>query len=331
MSLDGNQQAQLAELVDAISVQAADALSKLLNVQVTINLSNIDEAQIHGATAEISQAMVLVNSPLGEESFGDINVLANIEDAKAIANLMTGSDGELDETGLEAFKTAVADSISNLVNKTPQLKSDSSFHPKEFKIRVLNPEDPNSLQLDGDDSERVALSCLIQSDSGLQITITMEITVELVNALLMTITPETEAKPQVKAETKASSQKASRNIGASSTVGDVLGTDFAQIMDSHDPEDVDEEKSLNLLMDIRLGLIVELGRAEMHLKDILKLTKGSIIELDRLSGESVDLFVNNKLIARGEVVVIDDNFGLRITQLAGSAQNAEMNALMRAD
>jgi flagellar motor switch protein FliN len=70
-----------------------------------------------------------------------------------------------------------------------------------------------------------------------------------------------------------------------------------------------------------MGMIVELGRAEMPLKDILKLTKGSIIELDRLSGEPVDLFVNNKLIARGEVVVIDDNFGLRITQLAGTKNN----------
>ena len=61
----------------------------------------------------------------------------------------------------------------------------------------------------------------------------------------------------------------------------------------------------------------------MPLKDILKLTKGSVIELDRLSGEPVDLFVNNKLVARGEVVVIDDNFGLRITQLAGNITSGQ--------
>jgi flagellar motor switch protein FliN/FliY len=81
-----------------------------------------------------------------------------------------------------------------------------------------------------------------------------------------------------------------------------------------------EKKNLNLLLDIKLGLIVELGRSEMQLRDILKLTKGSVIELDRLSGEPVDLFVNNKIIARGEVVVIDDSFGLRITQLAGNIE-----------
>jgi flagellar motor switch protein FliN/FliY len=111
------------------------------------------------------------------------------------------------------------------------------------------------------------------------------------------------------------------------TIGDVFGADFSEIVNSHNPEEVDEKKNLNLLMDIRLGLIVELGRSEMHLKEILKLTKGSIIELDRLSGEPVDLFANNKLIARGEVVVIDDNFGLRITQLAGLTIQAELNIL----
>ena len=98
----------------------------------------------------------------------------------------------------------------------------------------------------------------------------------------------------------------------------VSEVDFAQMSHTVNSDEIYEKKNLNLLMDIKLGLIVELGRAEMQLRDILKLTKGSVIELDRLSGEPVDLFVNNKIIARGEVVVIDDSFGLRITQLAGN-------------
>lgn len=317
MSLDGNQQALIAELMDGISAQAAAALSKLLNVQVSINLSNIGEAQIHGATANVSQATVLASSALAEAGLHNLNILASVEHAKAIANLMTGSDTELDETGLEAVKTAIAESIGAAINKTAELKANAALQIQGFEIRVLNPADPGSLALDGDDSERIALEFTIQSESGLQAVVIAEISMELTNALLASFGAD--AGP---------AKKASRTIGASATVGDVLGTDFAQIMDSHDPNDVDESKNLNLLMDIRLGLIVELGRAEMHLRDILKLTKGSIIELDRLSGESVDLFVNNKLIARGEVVVIDDNFGLRITQLAGSAQAAEVSALL---
>ena len=100
----------------------------------------------------------------------------------------------------------------------------------------------------------------------------------------------------------------------------VSEVEFAQMNHTVNTAEIYEKKNLNLLLDIKLGLIVELGRSEMQLRDILKLTKGSVIELDRLSGEPVDLFVNNKIIARGEVVVIDDSFGLRITQLAGNIE-----------
>ena len=71
-----------------------------------------------------------------------------------------------------------------------------------------------------------------------------------------------------------------------------------------------------LLMDIQVVLTVELGRTKKYVKDILGLGEGSIIELDKLAGEPVDLLVNGKLIAKGEVVVIDENFGVRITEIA---------------
>ncbi|WP_438432452.1 flagellar motor switch phosphatase FliY [Gorillibacterium sp. sgz500922] len=76
-----------------------------------------------------------------------------------------------------------------------------------------------------------------------------------------------------------------------------------------------EEGNLNLLMDIPLKVTVELGRSKMLIKDILQLSQGSIIELDKLAGEPVDILVNNKLIAKGEVVVIDENFGVRVTDI----------------
>lgn len=76
-----------------------------------------------------------------------------------------------------------------------------------------------------------------------------------------------------------------------------------------------EENNLNLLMDIPLKVTVELGRTQKQIKDILELSQGSIIELDKLAGEPVDILVNNKLIAKGEVVVIDENFGVRVTDI----------------
>lgn len=76
-----------------------------------------------------------------------------------------------------------------------------------------------------------------------------------------------------------------------------------------------DETNLGLLLDIPLKVTVELGRTQKQIKDILELSQGSIIELDKLAGEPVDILVNNKLIAKGEVVVIDENFGVRVTDI----------------
>ena len=73
--------------------------------------------------------------------------------------------------------------------------------------------------------------------------------------------------------------------------------------------------NINLLMDVPLRLTVELGRTTKLVKEILALAPGSVVELDKLAGEAVDILVNEKLIAKGEVVVIDENFGVRITEI----------------
>ena len=81
----------------------------------------------------------------------------------------------------------------------------------------------------------------------------------------------------------------------------------------------EENKNLALVMDVTLNLSVELGKTELSIKEVLELTRGSVIELDRIAGEPVDLMANGKLIAKGEVVVIEDNFGLRITSIVSPA------------
>ena len=85
-------------------------------------------------------------------------------------------------------------------------------------------------------------------------------------------------------------------------------------------EDLDQvqgpqNQNLNILLDVKLQLSVELGKAELPIKKVLELTKGSIVTLNKAAGEPVELYANGKLIAFGEVVVIEDNFGLRITHI----------------
>jgi flagellar motor switch protein FliN/FliY len=78
---------------------------------------------------------------------------------------------------------------------------------------------------------------------------------------------------------------------------------------------VDNGRNLDLLMTVPLKITAELGTCKMLVEDVLKLGTGSIVELDRLAGGPVDLLVNDKLVARGEVIAIDENFGVRITEL----------------
>jgi len=83
-----------------------------------------------------------------------------------------------------------------------------------------------------------------------------------------------------------------------------------------------QTRGFDFLKDVDVRLTVELGRTEMKLKDVLSLTEESVVMLDRLTDELLDVMVNGKLIARGEVVAQGDRFGLRIVELAGSVPNA---------
>lgn len=89
----------------------------------------------------------------------------------------------------------------------------------------------------------------------------------------------------------------------------------AEFQQLQQPAGGNDARNLDLLLDVDLPVAIELGRTKMAISDILSLGPGSVVELNKLAGEPVDLLVNNKVVAKGEVVVIDENFGLRITQL----------------
>ena len=81
-----------------------------------------------------------------------------------------------------------------------------------------------------------------------------------------------------------------------------------------------EQGSIDLLADVELSLTVELGRTSIPVREVLQLGPGSIVELHKLAGEAVDVLVNGKLIARGEVVVVDESFGIRLTEIASQSE-----------
>lgn len=79
-----------------------------------------------------------------------------------------------------------------------------------------------------------------------------------------------------------------------------------------------EKVSMDLLRDVTLDLKIELGRTRLNLEEILQLRRGSVVTLDKLAGDPVDIYVNGRLVARGEVLVLNDNFCVRVAELVGS-------------
>ena len=142
---------------------------------------------------------------------------------------------------------------------------------------------------------------------------------------------ETTADVQPEAPSKAVFPEETPPIGASSKDVTAQGSETEDSTVTVQPvqfasfEDLDQvqgpqNQNLNILLDIKLQLTVELGRTELPIKKVLELTKGSIVTLNKAAGEPVELYANGKLIAYGEVVVIEDNFGLRITHITDPAK-----------
>ena len=82
-----------------------------------------------------------------------------------------------------------------------------------------------------------------------------------------------------------------------------------------DPEEVQTQQDLDFILDIPLELSVELGRCKMLVNDLLQLGQGSVVELNKLAGEPLEIYINRKLVARGEVVVVNEKFGVRLTDI----------------
>ena len=101
------------------------------------------------------------------------------------------------------------------------------------------------------------------------------------------------------------------------TTLEVQSADFAELDSSSDET---SENKIDMLLEVELDVTIELGRKKMSIQEVLQLGKGSVIELSKLAGEPVDIYVNQKQLAKGEVVVVDENFAIRITTLVEKSE-----------
>ncbi|MBP0726230.1 flagellar motor switch phosphatase FliY [Bacillus sp. RG28] len=334
----------LGEIGNISIGSSATALSALLNQKVDITTPNITVIHRNTLEKEFQEPYVAVQVKYTIGFVGSNLFVINTRDAAIIANLMLGGDGtvddvELDEIHLSAVQEAMnqmmgsaATSMSTIFKKKVDI-SPPSIGLLDFKIGEGTnklPEDEYLIKV----SFRIRVGDLI--DSSIMQVLPINFGKELVSELFEVNEPKIEKEESAPAPQVSEMSQTSQPVPNNEVLREVVSTPssngnqtlggthqvinqtvqpaaFSQLQQMSIPEN--EARNLNMLYDIPLNVTVELGRTKRSVKEILELTTGSIIELDKLAGEPVDILVNNKLIAKGEVVVIDENFGVRLTDI----------------
>ncbi len=106
-------------------------------------------------------------------------------------------------------------------------------------------------------------------------------------------------------------------------LADLLSADMPQLHSVDSSASHNENKNLELILDIPLRVTVELGRSKMVVSELLNLGQGSVIELNKLAGEPMEILVNDKLVARGEAVVVNEKFGVRLTDIISPKERVQ--------
>lgn len=322
----------LGEIGNISLGSSTTALSTLLNQRVEITtpiLSVIEQQHMENVIKE-KQVAVHVDYTTGIR--GKNLLMIKEDDAKIIANLMMGGDGtivdpELSELHLSAVQEAMnqmmgsaATSMSTMFNQ----KVDIS--PPSIDVLGLPPKKLEDLEDEMiiEVSFRLKVGDLI--DSNMIQLIPLSFGREMIQKLLHSnepvSQPEETSVPQNRKPENQSELSAAHNernvkhrqgqakVNPQPQVQKVEYTSFPNT-----PASNTAVGNIDLLYDIPLEITVELGRTQMQIRKILELGPGAVIQVDKLAGEPVDILANHKLIAKGEVVVIEENFGVRITDI----------------
>ncbi|QCJ45171.1 flagellar motor switch phosphatase FliY [Bacillus sp. S3] len=325
----------LGEIGNISLGSSTTALSALLNQRVEITTPTLSIIEQERMEELIQEKHVAIHVDYTAGFRGKNLLMIKEKDARIIANLMMGGDGitlepELSEMHLSAVQEAMnqmmgsaATSMSQIFNQkvdiSPPTVDVLGFPPK--KLEDL--EDKIIIQV----SFRLKVGSLI--DSNMVQFIPLSFGKEMIHKILSPAEPveSVPVKPKLVPIVETSST-AVHQTAANSQPGqkptqkisvplrenaNVQKVEYATF--SKNSQGTAGVSNIDLIYDIPLTITVELGRTEMPIRKILDLGPGAVIELDKLAGEPVDILANNKLIAKGEVVVIEENFGVRITDI----------------
>ncbi len=331
----------LGEIGNISLGSSATTLSTLLNQKVEITTPAVSIVKKTGLTEVFPYEHISLQVDYSDGFDGENIFLMKAKDAAIISDIMLGGEGlnpkeELTEIELSAVQEAMnqmmgasATSMSTVFNKRVDIS------PPLLEYEDIDKLEEVHGKIEGDVFVRVSFQLKIGEliDSNIMQLIPLDFAKVLVNQLLepeaeeeaATIAPEQpKVQQQVEQTTQSTAKPTNQSVQSESGQSQHIGSQVSQnasiqsaSFSEFETVDLSQEnqRNLDMLLDIPLKVTVELGRTQQTVEDILDLSPGSVLELDKLAGEPVDVLVNNKLIAKGEVVVIDENFGVRVTDI----------------
>lgn len=321
--------------------QAATTLSSILNHRVSITTPRVTKIRFASLMEGIKTPKVATTVEYKEGVIGTNLMLLQVRDASIIADLMMGGPGNAKEDAEfgDLELSAVAEAMNQMIGSA----STSMATMINCKVDILPPKvklwgEPDNISYDGIDPDSIVyrISFNLEVDGLIESEIMQIFTKEMVNDIAAVMVadkatvvndrevpaeeqpaPAADPIPQSQPQTQPQTQVAPQPAPQPKQPPVEVSQPSFQTLDGHAQVEGD---NLDLLMDIPLNLSVVLGTSEKSVRDILSFNTGSVIELDKLTDEPLDILLNGKLIAQGEVVVINDNFGVRITNILSQSQ-----------
>ena len=353
MTLTDAERDAVGEIANINMGTAATTLSTLLNNKVTITTPKVSYVTINEISAQYDKPCVFIHISYIDGISGNNVLILKEHDVKVITDLMMGgdgsnTDGELTELHLSAISEAMnqmmgsaATSLSSMLDKKVDISPPtasvvdlndsiddvavSNFLSDElvqvsFTMKIGDLVDSQIMQLYPFDFARDLYQKFI-GDAGLGQEETQPEPAPA-TAPMMQNTPDPMAgamdmgavSPAMPQQPQMQSQQAMQQPYMMPTPNvNVQPAQFQPFNAGVSP--LMQQENIDLIMDVPLEVTVELGRCNKSIKEILDFSPGTIIELNKLAGEPVDVLVNGKFVAKGEVVVIEENFGIRITEI----------------
>lgn len=321
--------------------QAATTLSSILNHRVSITTPRVTKIRFASLMEGIKTPKVATTVEYKEGVIGTNLMLLQVRDASIIADLMMGGPGNAKEDAEfgDLELSAVAEAMNQMIGSA----STSMATMINCKVDILPPKvklwgEPDNISYDGIDPDSIVyrISFNLEVDGLIESEIMQIFTKEMVNDIAAVMVadkatvvndrevpaeeqpePAADPIPQSQPQTQPQTQVAPQPAPQPKQPPVEVSQPSFQTLDGHAQVEGD---NLDLLMDIPLNLSVVLGTSKKSVRDILSFNTGSVIELDKLTDEPLDILLNGKLIAQGEVVVINDNFGVRITNILSQSQ-----------